>query len=114
MTQPLSDGETFITVLMLSIGILMARFLPFLLFSRKEKIPRIMLYLGSVLPHSAMTMLLVYCLKDVSLLTDPNGLPELIAVLFTVALHLWRKNVLLSIASGTVLYMALVQKVFAP
>lgn len=113
MTQALPGNETLITILMLSAGILVTRFLPFLLFSRKEKIPKIMLYLGSVLPHSAMAMLLVYCLKDVSLLHRPHGLPELIAVAFTAGLHLWRKNVLLSIAGGTVLYMMLVQKVFA-
>lgn len=113
MTPPLSPLETLVVIAMLALGIMATRFTPFLLFSRKERIPGSVLYLGSVLPHAAMAMLLVYCLKDVSLLSPPNGLPEFLGVAFTAGMHLWRNNVLLSIAGGTLFYMGLVQVVFA-
>jgi branched-subunit amino acid transport protein AzlD len=89
------------------------RFLPFLLFRDGKKRPRIINYLGVVLPYGVMAMLVVYCLKNVSVLTWPYGLPELLAILSVVALHLWRNNTLLSIFGGTAIYMLLVQVVFA-
>jgi branched-subunit amino acid transport protein AzlD len=89
------------------------RFLPFLVFPAGRKRPRIITYLGAVLPYGVMAMLVVYCLKNVSLLTYPYGLPELLAVASVVGLHLWRKNTLLSIFGGTAIYMVLVQLVFA-
>ena len=55
--------------------------------------------------------LVVYCLKDVPG-SGTYGLPEAIAILFIVFLHKWKKNTLLSIGGGTVLYMLLVQMVF--
>ena len=57
-------------------------------------------------------MLIVYCLRNVAILDSPFGIPELIAVITVVLLHLWRKNNLLSILGGTILYMVLVQFVF--
>lgn len=112
MTPPLSSGETLVVVLALAAGIMLTRFAPFLLFSGKEKLPKSIVYLGSVLPHAAMAMLLVYCVKDVSLPAYPHGMPELLGMAFTAFLQ-WRwKNVLASIACGTVAYMLLVQMVF--
>lgn len=113
MPQTLAGREVFLTAVALSLGIMATRFLPFLLFTRKDKLPRAVLYLGGALPHASMTMLLVYCLKDVSLLRGPHGLPEALGLAFTGAVYLWRKNVMLGIAGGTVLYMILVQKVFS-
>jgi branched-subunit amino acid transport protein AzlD len=69
-------------------------------------------YLGAVLPYAVMGMLVVYCLKNVSLLTAPHGIPEAIALLAVAALHLWRRSTLLSIFGGTAVYMLLVQMVF--
>ena len=57
-------------------------------------------------------MLVVYCLRHVSLLQGSHGLPELIAILLTVGLHLWKRQMLLSIAGGTVCYMLLIQFIF--
>lgn len=112
-TAPLlTDWETLATVLALALGIMATRFLPFLLFSSKEKTPGGIAFLGSALPHAAMALLLVYCLKDVSLLARPHGLPEAMGLVVTAALHLWRNNVLLSIGVGTAFYMFLVQQVF--
>lgn len=83
------------------------RFLPFLVFSGKT--PKPFLYLEKVLPYSIMAMLVVYCLKNVSLITSPHGLPEAIAIIIVVALHKWKHNTLLSIVGGTVCYMLIVQ-----
>lgn len=112
MTPPLGNLETFVTVLALAAGIALTRFLPFLLFSEKRKLPAGIRYLGAALPHASMAMLLVYCLKHVAPTRPPHGLPEVLGLVFTALLHLWRGNVLLSIAGGTVFYMLLVQRVF--
>ncbi len=112
MSPPLSNWETLLTVLCLAAGIMLTRFTPFLLFSRRDRLPGAILYLGGALPHASMTMLLVYCLKEASPLAAPHGLPEALALLFIAGLHLWRKNVLLSVAGGTVFYMFLAQAVF--
>jgi branched-subunit amino acid transport protein AzlD len=84
-----------------------------LVFKNQEKRPAIITYLGTVLPYGVMGMLVVYCLKSVSLVTAPHGLPEFLAVAAVVLLHLWRRNTLLSIFGGTAIYMVLIQVVFA-
>lgn len=88
------------------------RFLPFLLFRGSRQTPKILLYLGKVLPFAIMGMLVVFCFKNVSVLQAPHGIPELLAGAVVVLLHLWKKNTLLSIAVGTGVYMLLVQFVF--
>lgn len=88
------------------------RFLPFLVFGENRKTPAWVTYLGKVLPGAIMGMLVAYCLKDISVLVFPFGLPELISVSVVVLLHLWKRNSLLSIGIGTVCYMLLVQLVF--
>ena len=102
-------------ILLIAVAVLVTmatRFLPFLIFGEKRKTPAIIEYLGKVLPCAIMGMLVVYCLKDVSFLSAPFGLPELIACVVVAALHVWKRNSLLSIGSGTVCYMLLVQFVF--
>ena len=94
-----------------SIVTIFLRFLPFLVFGNRET-PTFIAYLGRVLPFAVMGMLCVYCLKGVSFVAFPYGIPELISVAVVVLLHLWRRNTLLSIISGTVCYMLLVQLVF--
>lgn len=101
-----------IQVLLIAFVTILLRFLPFLVFPDGKRRPKIITYLGTVLPYSVMAMLVVYCLKSVSLLSWPHGLPEAIAILAVVVLHLWKKNSLLSIFGGTALYMVLVQFVF--
>lgn len=88
------------------------RFLPFLIFGEHRKTPKLITYLGKVLPCAIMGMLVVYCLKEVSVLTFPYGLPELLGIVMVAALHLWKRNSLLSIGVGTVFYMVLVQVIF--
>ena len=89
----------------------LTRALPFIFF-RNRKTPRIITYLGDVLPPAIMAMLIVYCLKGVSFAAYPYGLPELIAIVIVAALQLWKKNILVSIFSGTAVYMVLIQLVF--
>lgn len=88
------------------------RFLPFAIFSGKRETPAIIRYLGQVLPYAIMAMLVVYCLKGISFAAAPYGLPELIASLVVILLHAWKRNTLLSIVTGTVSYMLLIQFVF--
>ena len=99
-------------VIVVMLVTMLTRFLPFLLFGEKRKTPELVTYLGKVLPFAIMGMLVVYCLKDVQFLRSPYGAPELICIAITAALHIWRRNSLLSIGVGTVAYMLLVQFVF--
>lgn len=91
---------------------LFTRVIPFLIFPEHKKTPKYIEYLGVVLPFSIIGMLVIYCLKDVSFTTHPFGIPEIIGVLTTVLLHLWKNNTLLSIGGGTIFYMILVQFIF--
>lgn len=88
------------------------RFLPFLIFGGDRKTPAYIEYLGKVLPCAIMAMLVVFCLKNVSLVSAPYGLPELISCAMVVLLHVWKRNTILSIIGGTACYMILVQLVF--
>lgn len=107
----MTNMEMLLTVLALAAGVQLTRWLPFLLFQGEP--PAVVTYLGRVLPCATMGLLVVYCLKGVRLFDAPHGLPELIAIAAVAALHRWKDNVLLSIAGGTILYMILVQMVFA-
>ena len=108
----LTPIQIIITILAVSLGAMASRFTPFILFPEGRKPPEVVNYLGNVLPPVMMGLLLVYCLKSVPIAAYPHGLPELISIAFIVFIHLWRKNVLLSIGCGTALYMFLVQAVF--
>lgn len=88
------------------------RFLPFLILGENRKTPPVIERLGQVLPYAIMGMLVVYCLKDVSLTSTPFGIPEAIGCGVVALLHIWKRNTLLSIGAGTVCYMLLVQFIF--
>jgi len=104
-------GRELIILIIVAIVTFLIRALPFLVFRGKE-LPKIVHDLGKVLPACIMVALVVYCLKGIDLLQGNHGLPELISVVVVVLIHLWKKNTLLSIGVGTVLYMVLVQVVF--
>ena len=104
--------QQMITIAMCVVGTMLTRFLPFLVFRPKRPTPRYIQYLGRVLPGAIFAMLIIYCLRDVSLLQGSHGLPELIAIAVTVGLHLWKRQMLLSIAGGTICYMLMVQFIF--
>ena len=99
-----------ILVAVMSLVTVLLRAAPFLVFRRKA--PAYVLYLGRVLPAAIIGMLVIYCLKDINLLSAPFGAPELIAGLLVVGLHAWKRNILLSILAGTVCYMLLIHLVF--
>ena len=101
-----------ITLVILSTVTLLLRVLPFVLFPAGRPIPAAVRYLGKVLPPALIGMLVVYCLKGTTVTAYPYGLPEAIAVAAVCLLHLWKRNPLLSIGGGTILYMLLVQLVF--
>ena len=101
------------TMAAIAAGWQLTRWLPFWLFPESREPPPVVTYLGRVLPAAVMGLLVVYCLKNVTWTASPHGVPELLAILAVVLLHRWKGNVLLSIAGGTALYMALVQLVFA-
>ena len=109
----LTPIQILLTILAVSAGTQITRWLPFWLFPEKREPPQVVLYLGRVLPPAMMGLLVVYCFKGVSWLSGTRGAPELLATATVVGLHQWKGNVLLSIAGGTALYMLLVQGVFA-
>ena len=91
---------------------LLTRALPFWIFGGKKEVPKTVKYLGGVLPPAIMVILVIYCLKNISIFEGSRGIPEVLAIGMVVVLHLWKKNTLLSIGIGTVFYMILVQMVF--
>ena len=105
--------QTAVMILAVAAGIQLTRWLPFLLFPENKEPPKLITYLGHVLPTATMGLLLVYCVRNVSWLSPPHGAPEVLAILAVGLLHWLKGNVLLSIAGGTVFYMLLVQTVFA-
>lgn len=110
MTMTVIQGV--ITVAVVAAGTMLTRFLPFLVFPESKQPPRLIEYFGKVLPYAMTGLLVVYSLRNTPILTGSHGVPELIACLVIVALHLWRRSMLLSIAGGTIVYMLLVQLVF--
>ena len=104
--------EMVITVAIVVAGTLLTRFAAFLIFPPGKKAPDYVLYLGKALPAAIMGLLVVYTFKDIVVLIYPYGLPELIAFLVTVGLHMWKRNMFMSIGAGTVAYMILVQAIF--
>lgn len=104
--------QRIITIVMVILGTVATRFLPFILFPADKPTPQNIRYLGRMLPSAALGLLVIYCFKDVSVLSGTHAIPELISVTAIIALHLWKRQMLLSIAGGTILYMLLVQMVF--
>ena len=93
-------------------GTMLSRFLPFLIFTENKKTPAFVQYIGKYLPSAVFGMLVIYCLKNVSILQGSHGIPELLGILVTAALHLWKRQMLLSIAGGTIFYMLVLHFVF--
>ena len=110
--MPVGAVTSLLILLVVAATTFATRLVPFLLFPKGKEIPGIIQYLGRVLTPAVIGMLVIYCLKSVSLISAPHGIPELIAVAVTAGLHVWKRNNLLSIGVGTVLYMLLIQAVF--
>ncbi len=104
--------ESAVVIAVVVLGTMLTRFLPFIIFPAGRPTPKYIQYLGDVLPFAVIGLLVIYSLKDAVVLSWPYGIPEAIAIACIVLLHIWRKNMLLSIAAGTIIYMLLVQLVF--
>lgn len=106
-------AEQVVTIAAVVLGTLLTRFLPFLVFPAGKPTPKYIRYLGKVLAPAVFALLIIYSVKDVSPFAGSRGIPEMLGIAATVALHLWKRQMLVSIAGGTILYMLLVQFVFA-
>ena len=104
----MSNTHAAILIAIMAVVTMLLRFLPFMIFRDRET-PSYITFLGKYLPYSIMGMLVVYCLKGVSVTVSPFGIPELISVVLVAVLHIWKRNSLISIVSGTVCYMLLIQ-----
>ncbi|NOU90589.1 branched-chain amino acid transporter AzlD [Paenibacillus sp. LMG 31460] len=101
--------ERLITIGMVVLGTMMTRFLPFIIFPSGRPTPSYVQYLGKVLPSAAIGLLVVYSIKDIKFVTGSHGLPELLSIVLVALLHIWKRNMFLSIASGTLVYMFMIQ-----
>lgn len=110
--MPISAGLSLLIIILVAATTFATRVTPFLLFPKGKEIPETVQYLGKVLTPAVIGMLVVYCLKGTSVTTAPYGLPEFISVAAVIVLHVWKRNNLLSIGAGTVLYMFLIQRIF--
>lgn len=104
--------QQIIIIGMVIVGTVLTRFLPFLVFPTEKPTPKYIQYLGTGLPSAVFGLLVVYCLKDVSIFAGDHGIPEMLSVAVVIGLHIWKRQMLLSIAGGTLCYMLLVQMVF--
>lgn len=105
-------SRSLIIILLTALATFATRSIPFLIFPKGKPIPKVVRYLGKVLTPAVIGLLVIYCLRNVSFSHAPFGLPEIIAIGITAGLHLWKRNTLLSIGAGTVLYMIMVQFIF--
>ncbi|WP_420799771.1 branched-chain amino acid transporter permease [Paenibacillus mesophilus] len=104
--------ERMITIGMVVLGTMITRFLPFLIFPSGRPVPTYVQYLGKVLPSAALGLLVIYSIKDVNFISGSHGVPEMISIAITACLHIWKRNMFISIVSGTLVYMFLIQYIF--
>lgn len=110
--MPLSIHESIIILGIIALVTALIRTIPFLLFPEDKETPKYIKYLSKVLPNTIIAMLVFYCLKDINFLVYPNAFPELISIGAIIILHTWKRNTLLSIGGGTLIYMLLIQNIF--
>ena len=104
--------HSLLIVAVMAVFTALTRFLPFFAFPEGRKRPKVITYLGTVLPYALIGMLVVYCFKSVSVFAYPYCIPELLAVVLVIVLHIWKRNTLISVFGGVIFYMVLVQCVF--
>lgn len=104
--------QVVIMIWMVILGTMITRFLPFCIFTSDKPTPKYVQYLGKMIPSAALGMLVIYCLKDVSLFRGNHGVPELISIIIVVLLRLWKKQMMISIVGGTISYMVFIQLIF--
>lgn len=107
----MTTTQQIITIGLMALGVMTTRFISFVLFASEKRTPRFVHYLSRYLPSAVFGILVVYCLKDVEFTSGHYGVPELLGIAACVILHLWQKNMLLTIAGGTIFYMLLIQNI---
>ena len=108
----MNDKELLITALIIAAATLIIRFLPFVIIRKSIAERKYIKFLGDMMPYSMIALLVIYCLKDVNLIKYPYGISELISIAIIIVFHIFKRNVLISIGAGTIIYMFLVQAVF--
>ena len=108
----INTGHSLILVAVMTLVTAFIRFSPFILFPEGRKRPKVITYLGTVLPYAIIGMLVVYCFKGKSVFEYPYCIPELLAAALVVGLHIWKRNTLISVFAGVAFYMILVQLIF--
>ena len=107
-----NSKHAMLIILVMGLMTLATRIIPVMIFGRGKRIPDYIMYLGKVVPYTAMGLLIVYCLKDVSVFEAPHALPEIIALSIVIGTYLWRRNTIFSVVVGTAMYMVMVQGIF--
>lgn len=105
----MTETQFVITVVVFALSVQITRALPFVIFRDASHLPKIIEYLGKVLPAAMMGLLVVYCFKDMNFTVVSEIVPALVAAVVVVTLHLWKRNTVLSISAGTILYMVLIR-----
>lgn len=113
MQMTMTLGQSILIIIAVVMATVTTRFLPFIVFPANKTPPPYIQYLGKVLPSAVIGLLVIYCLKDVSFFSGSYGLPEILSILCIIIFYLWKKNALACIILGTMIYMILVQFVFA-
>lgn len=108
----MNNVHSVILIAVIAAATVMLRFLPFVIFNGKREVPRYIMFLGDKLPYAVIGMLIVYCLRNVRFGAASDWLPSFLSVIIVAVLHIWKRNTLLSIVGGTLVYMFLVQAVF--
>ena len=108
----MNDTEILITALMIVIGTAFLRFLPFIIINKSLSENKYVKFLGNMLPYSMIALLVIYCIKDINIIKFPYGLPEIISIIAVAVFQIVKRNVLISIGLGTIIYMFLVQVIF--
>jgi len=106
----MTNNEIYLAIVVMSFTNYLTRLFPFIFFIKKDP-PKIVVYIETYFPPVIMTILIFYSIKDIQFISYPYGLKEIIAILFTTSIHLWKNNYLVSIVGGTIFYMLLVQNI---
>ena len=105
----MTSTQQLIPIGVVVLGTVLTRFLPYLVFREGKKIPPVVDYLGKVLPPAVFGLLVVYCLRNVNFFAGTHGIPEMVSLSVVLLLYLWRKNMLVPMAGGTICYMVLIR-----
>ena len=103
------DKHAIVIMITMGIATIATRLLPVFIFGRGKKVPDYIMYLGKVVPYTAMGLLIVYCFRDLSITDTPHALPELLAMIVVVGSYLWKRKSIISVILGTAVYMVMVQ-----